>query len=338
VSVALVVVRPSWAPGQHDLAVSELVLDHQPARDSTQAGSLAKGGPRTTGALLRAMRPRQWVKNLLVFVAPAAAGVLGHGHVALETFGAGALFCAASSGTYLFNDVVDAEADRRHPQKHRRPIASGALGVKGALAAASVLVASSVTGAQLLGGWPLFGVLAVYVTVSLTYSLGLKNQPVLELAAVAAGFVLRAIAGGAATHVPLSSWFLAVTSFGALFIVTGKRVAEHRALGDARDLHRRVLAQYTRSFLQSTLTLTAAATVTTYCLWAFERAGLMSSAAHHKVWIQLTVVPFTIAVLHVLRVLDAGAGAAPEDLAFADRILQFLGVLWVLCFAIGIYG
>jgi hypothetical protein len=132
---------------------------------------------------------------------------------------------------------------------------------------------------------------------------------VIELAVVAAGFALRAIAGGAATHVPLSSWFLAVTSFGALFVVTGKRAAEYATLGEHGHSHRAVLAQYTSSFLQSTLTLTSSVTVTTYCLWAFDKAGPATRAGHRFVWIQLTVVPMILGVLWVLRLLDSGQGA-----------------------------
>jgi decaprenyl-phosphate phosphoribosyltransferase len=161
---------------------------------------------------------------------------------------------------------------------------------------------------------------------------------VIELAFVASGFVLRALAGGIATHVPISTWFLAVTSFGALFVVTGKRASELKALGDGSEDHRQVLGEYTTSFLQSALVLTAAVTVTAYCLWAFGSEGLARSIRHDTIWIQLSVVPVTLGILHVLRLLDRGEGGAPEDLVFRDHILQVLGVSWVALFAAGVYG
>jgi decaprenyl-phosphate phosphoribosyltransferase len=289
-------------------------------------------------ALVRALRPRQWAKNVLVFVAPAAAGVLHHPSPILRALGCFGLFCLAASGTYLLNDVVDAEADRLHPDKRHRPIASGAVREWHAIVAGIALLAASLVCAGLLAGWALILVIGLYATITLSYSLWLKHQPVLELAAVASGFILRAIAGGVATHVPLSNWFLVVTSFGALFVVTGKRMAEFQVMGAEASAFRPALAAYTRSFLQSTLTLTASVTVTAYCLWAFERGGLAARSGTHLVWTELTVVPIIIGILHVLRLLDAGKGGAPEDLVFHDRLLFLLGLTWAALFAIGIYG
>jgi decaprenyl-phosphate phosphoribosyltransferase len=283
------------------------------------------------------VRPRQWSKNVLVFVAPAAAGVLRHPDALLRALAIFGIFCVAASGTYLLNDVADAEADRLHPKKRHRPIASGQLPEGLAAAAGSFMVAAAIAAAWLLAGWELALVLGAYVTITISYTLWLKRQPVVELAAVASGFVLRAVAGGVATHVPLSSWFLVVTSFGALFIVTGKRAAERKTLGVSGASHRAVLGEYTSSFLQSTLILTASVTVTAYCLWAFERGGL-SSRSHHLVWIQLTVVPMILGMLYVLRLLDAGEGGAPEDLVIHDRFLQVMGLVWIALFAVGLYG
>lgn len=288
--------------------------------------------------LLRAIRVKQWSKNVIVFVAPAAAGVLRHGGPALHALGAFGIFCIAASGTYLFNDALDVAADRLHPTKRTRPFASGALGIGLGVAVGALLVLASLTGAWLLAGWPLAVVMGAYVASTLSYSLWLKHQPVVELIMVAAGFVLRAIAGGVATHVPFSSWFLAVITFGALFVVTGKRAAEHSHLGEGRGLHRAVLADYTPTFLRSTLTLTASVMVTAYCLWGFDRYGLASRAGHEVIWIQLSVVPVIAGVLYVLWLFDAGHGGAPEELAMHDRFLQVAGVAWVLCFALGLYG
>lgn len=289
--------------------------------------------------LISSMRPRQWTKNTLVFVAPASAGVIGHRtdllH-ALVTFG---IFCAAASGLYLVNDVSDAEADRHHPVKRHRPVARGAIIPMFALLIGAGLISSAMAASWYVAGWNLLLVMAIYFLISITYTLRMKREPVIELAAVASGFLIRAVAGGVATHVPLSSWFLVVASFGALFVVVGKRLGELLRLGETGGQHREVLRLYTASFLRSTLTLTATVTVTAYCLWAFDRAGLLSHAApHHFVWIELSVVPIILGVLHVLRLVDAGLVDAPEELVFHDRLLQGLGAMWIGLFAIGIYG
>lgn len=315
----------------------------EPSEPSTN-GAVTPGAqfdrplPSQTVALVRSLRPRQWVKNLLVFVAPAAAGTLGHGATVGRAFAVFAIFCAVASGMYLSNDVLDMEADRIHPEKRHRPLAAGHLAIGPALTLAVVLVAGGLVASWFLAGWRLTVVMALYAGVSTAYNVWVKYLAVVELASVTSGFVLRAIAGGVATHVPLSDWFLAVTSFGALFIVTGKRFAEYRSLGEDRAAHRPVLSDYTPSFLQAALILTATAAVTTYCLWAFDRTGLGAHPSHAVLWTELTVVPFTIAVLHILRVLDAGGGSAPEELALRDRWLHVFGAMWLLFFLIGIYA
>jgi decaprenyl-phosphate phosphoribosyltransferase len=293
--------------------------------------------PRSPKAILASLRPRQWVKNLLVFVAPAAAGRLNDGATVGRAFAAFAIFVAIASGMYLLNDVLDVEADRLHPEKCQRPVAAGLITIPQALSVGAVLVAAGLVSTGFAAGWRFTVVMALYVLISASYSIWLKSLAVVELVAVASGFVLRAIAGGVATHVPLSDWFLAVTSFAAMFIVTGKRFAEYRSLGEARHEHRIVLSEYTPTFLQSALTLTATGSVTAYCLWAFDRGGL-GHPSHAVLWTQLTVVPFAVAVLHVLRVLDAGGGAAPEELALKDRWLQVFGAIWLAFFLVGIYA
>lgn len=302
------------------------------------------GMPSPTVATFRAMakaaRPRQWIKNLLVFVAPGVAGVLFHGSTLLHSLAAFGIFCAAASGTYFLNDAIDAEADRHHPEKRLRPVAAGHLAVPVAVTTGLGLLALSFALAFPLAGWHLALVMAIYGVVNTLYSLGLKNEPVLDLAAVSSGFVLRAVAGGVATGVPLSNWFLIVASFGSLLIVTGKRSGEQRFLAESGADHteiRQTLGLYTTSFLQTVRTLSAAVTVTAYCLWAFERASQIHPG-HDPVWFQLTIVPFVIGLLHVVLLLDSGQGAAPEDLAIHDHRLQAYGVAWVALFAIGIYG
>lgn len=287
--------------------------------------------------LLVAMRPRQWVKSLLVVVAPVAAGQFFHGHVAAKTAVAFLAFCTASSGTYLLNDVRDRDADRLHPGKRARPIAMGAVPVDAAVATSIALLLIGL-GIGFALRWELGVVVALYIGESVGYSMGAKRLSVIELGFVASGFVLRAIAGGVATDLPLSSWFLVVISFGALFVVVGKRLAEFHELGADRGVHRAVLDTYTEGFLRSALTMCAGVTVTGYCLWAFAVDASGLGVHHNEVWIQLSVIPVVLAVLYVLLQLDAGRGGAPEDLVLRDRAVQMLGVAWAILVAVGIYS
>ena len=293
---------------------------------------------RTWWLVVRSLRPRQWIKNLLVFMAPAAAGVLGHWATTFRVIAAFFVFCAAASGTYLINDVVDAESDRHHPVKRLRPVASGDLSTNLALGMGVALIALGIAAALAIGPWGFGLVVGVYAALSVAYSLRLKNEPVVELAIVAAGFVLRAVAGGVVADVRLSNWFLVFTSFAALFVVTGKRYAEHHRLGEYRGSHRQVLDEYSESFLKSTLTISATVCVASYCLWAFERTGLLAHPGHHVVWIELTVIPLVLAVLHIFRLLDAGKGGEPEQIALHDHTLQTYGVLWLAFMSIGLYA
>ncbi len=303
-------------------------------------GPPAGPGPSFVAGLVRVSRPRQWIKNVLVLVGPAAAGVLLHWTVLWHGVAAFGIFCVAASGTYFFNDAIDAEADRAHPTKRLRPVALGVVPVATALWIGSALMLASVGLGALLAGWHLAVVMAVYVLVNVAYSLGLKNEPILDLAAVSAGFVLRAVAGGVATGIPLTNWFLIVASFGSLLIVTGKRSGEKKLLVDHRvdnGATRQTLELYTPTFLRSVRTLSAAVAVTAYCLWAFERAAQLHPG-HDPIWFQLTVVPFTIALLHVVRLLDSGEGGAPEEMALGDHRLQLYGLVWFALFAVGVYA
>jgi len=320
------------APQQTSEDVVELV-PLQLATTGTRAAA-----PSTVSLLARGMRPRQWVKNVLVFMAPAAAGVLGNWHTAMRVVLAFVVFSAVASGTYFVNDVIDAESDRHHPLKRHRPVASGALSRRAATTAGVVLLVTGMGAAIAIGPWSFVVVVASYVGLSVAYSLRLKRVPVVELAVVAACFVLRAIGGGVVVSVHLSNWFLVFTSFAALFVVTGKRWAEFSRLGEARATHRAVLAHYTESFLKYTLLIAATVTVASYCLWAFERPGLLAHAGHHSAWIELTIIPLVLAVLHIFRLLNAGHGGEPEDLALRDHLLQGYGALWLLLMGIGLYA
>jgi decaprenyl-phosphate phosphoribosyltransferase len=284
-------------------------------------------------ALVRAMRPKQWLKNVLVFAAPGAAGVLTHGRPFVRATEALVVFCAAASGTYLINNAVDAEADRLHVKKRTRPVAAGHVPAGVAAAVGAFLLASSTAVSLAVGDGRLAIVVACYAGISVAYSLWLKREPVIELAAIASGFVLRAIAGGVAAGVPISQWFLIVASFGSLFIAAGKRSAEQAELGDNRAHHRVTLSDYTPDFLRHIRTVCSAVAISAYCLWAFEKAH----AATHGIWFELSIVPFVLALFRYGLLLDTGHGSAPEDVVTDDVVLVVLGVVWLAIFAAGIY-
>jgi decaprenyl-phosphate phosphoribosyltransferase len=274
--------------------------DSTPHPDRTASHAVLMG-------LVRMARPRQWIKNLLVFVAPGAAGVLTHGNTFLKALGAFGIFCVAASGTYFLNDTIDADRDRLHPTKRYRPVASGVVSPRLAVEAGSVLLAVSFALAWWLAGYRLALVVGLYVVITTAYSLWLKHEPIIDLAAVSSGFVLRAIAGGIATGVVLSDWFLIVATFGSLLIVTGKRSGEQKLLGANQAQVRQTLGRYDPAFLQTVRTLSA-------------------------------IVPFVLGLLHVVRQLDAGKGSTPEDMALGDRRLQIYGVSWVILIVVGVYA
>jgi decaprenyl-phosphate phosphoribosyltransferase len=282
-------------------------------------------------AIVRGARPRQWLKNVLLLGAPAAAGVLTEpaslGRLAIAI----AAFCAVAAGGYLLNDVRDAEDDRRHPRKSRRPIASGALSERAALAAGGALLAVGLAlGAAL--GWAFLAVLAGYVALTAGYSLALRDVAVLDLAVVAGCHVARAAAGGVAVGVPLSRWFLIVASFGSLFVVAGKRLGDLAELGEAAPAARATLASYSPAYLRHVLTMASAVAVTGYCLWAFDATHLSL-----PVLSQLSVVPLVLFLLRYALLLDQGRGGAPEELVLADRVLGALAATWVALFAGAVY-
>lgn len=286
------------------------------------------------GGLLRASRPRQWVKNVLVFAAPGAAGLsLTAGNV-LPVLGAFVAWCLVSSGTYLINDSLDVEADRLHPRKRLRAIAAGVVPVSTARAVGLGFVAVGAGAPAAWGAPGVTGLLALYATITITYSLWLKELAIIDLAAVASGFVLRAISGGVAADVPISDWFLIVASFGSLFMVAGKRHAEHVDLREGRGSHRATLEEYSLNFLSYVRSVSSGVAIAAYCLWAFEKADL----ADVPVLFQLSIIPFVLAILRYALLLDAGRGGAPEEVVIGDRSLQVMGLVWVGLFAAGVYA
>ncbi len=284
--------------------------------------------------VLRTARPQQWIKNVLVFAAPGAAGLLDQADELGKTFVMFIAFCLGASGVYFWNDVLDIEADRSHPTKSRRPIATGQVSLTAARAIGTVLPLVALGVAGLTGRWQAVGMLGAYLVITLTYSAIWKHIAVLDLVAIASGFVLRAAGGAAAVDVPMSTWFVLVTTFGSLFIVTGKRYAEARELGEGASEVRSTLGEYSEGYLRFVLAVTCGGALVSYCLWAFETKEL---AASELPYYELSIVPMLTAFLRYALVLDQGAGAAPEEVFARDRVLQLLGVGWVIVFGIAVY-
>ena len=282
--------------------------------------------------LVKTARPKQWVKNVLVLAAPGAAGVFDNGTVIWHSIVAFLAFTVAASGTYLINDALDVEADRLHPTKRFRPIAAGVVPVRLAMVVGVACMVVAPVAGGLLARPALGFVVGAYVLMTLAYSSKLKHVPLVEMFIVAAGFLLRAIAGGAATGIPLSQWFLIVASFGSLFLVVGKRYADVTEFGVGAASHRKALSAYPIGFLRQVRDVCVAVTLLAYCLFAFERAIGISGPP----WYQLSIAPVALGLLQYSLLLEQGHGGAPEEVLLHNRQLQIYGLLWAILFGLGV--
>jgi decaprenyl-phosphate phosphoribosyltransferase len=276
--------------------------------------------------VVKAIRPRQWVKNVLVLAAPLAAlgGPIRHDYteVLAQVSVAFVVFSLGASSIYLINDVRDVEADRQHPTKRFRPIAAGVVPAWLAYCLAVLLATASLAIAWWLTP-NLAVVMAVYIGMQLGYCFGLKHQAVLDICIVSSAYLIRAIAGGVATDIPLSQWFLLTAAFGSLFMTAGKRYAELQLTERTGAAIRKSLESYTSTYLRFVWTMSATAVVLCYGLWAFERDH------HSGSWFAISMVPFTIAILRYAVDVDGGLAGEPEDIALRDRVLQLLALAWI---------
>jgi len=314
------------------------LADHAAGRpaDSAPSTGLAKG-------LLKACRPKQWAKNVLVFIAPAAGnvivskgadGLVFHGTEVAQALLAFAVFSMVASGTYLINDSVDVEADRRHPTKRNRPIAAGIVPVPVAIVAAVALILGGLALGLLVLSWQFCVVVGIYAVQTTAYSFWLKNEPVLDVVALSGGFILRLLGGAYAVDVSISKWFFIISCFGALYIATGKRLAEKRELGDRTEGIRRTLGVYTENYLRFLQAVSGGIVLVAYMQWAFERA---EEATNAEVWFLVSILPFLVAILRYGLLVELGKGSAPEELLLSDRQLQVIGLLWVVLVGAGFY-
>ena len=284
-----------------------------------------RGPGGVAGALLRSLRPAQWVKNLFVLVPLVFAHRLDRFDLSLQALTAFFAFCAASSAIYLLNDVRDRESDRNHPLKRLRPIAAGHLGAGPALAAAGALLALAASASLRLVA-PFAWVLAAYVTLNVLYSLGLKRVVILDVMAIAAGFVLRVLAGAVAIQVEVSSWLLLCTTFVALFLGFSKRRHEIATLPPGGLGTRAVLDQYNLPFLDQMINVVTASTVVAYSLYAVDPATASRLGTPHLVWTVPLVLFGIFRFLFLLyRKLDV---RSPTDAILRDAPFLLNLLLW----------
>ena len=274
------------------------------------------------------MRIKQWSKNLLVLVAPFAAGHVFHYSILSKILLAFFAFSFAASFNYIVNDLRDVERDRTNPKKSHRPIASGALTPNAAWGLAILNLCVAVIFTAFLP-WEFALTLGIYVLLTLLYTYGLKHEPIVELLIVAFGFALRAIGGATATHTPSSSWFLVVATFGPLVIVTAKRIAEKSS--KAAITVRPVIAEYTTEFLRLVLTVASGITLTAYSLWAFSLSSIHPFA-------EISVITVTFALLRYIWAVERSSGEVPEEVMFSDFYFLGAGIATALLLILSVYA
>jgi 4-hydroxybenzoate polyprenyltransferase len=287
------------------------------------ARPVADADRRTLGAVLVALRPRQWTKNGLLFVALAFTANLHQPDLVARAVAACLIFCALSSAGYLANDILDAGADRRHPTKRRRPVAAGLVSVPVAVAVSAALAVAGV-GAALALGPAVAGLALGYLLLTAAYTAWLKHLALLDVFGIAAGFVLRAAAGAAAIGVAVSPWLYVATMLGALLIALGKRRAELATLGAGAARHRRSLGAYSVEFLDQLMLVFASAAIMTYALYTFSAEHLPRDHS------MMLTIPFVLhGVARYLLLIRTGPdGGAPEELFLRDRPLLATVTLW----------
>lgn len=276
--------------------------------------------------LIKAMRPKQWIKNLVIFAGLVFDRQLSWGNwlPLLHTIAGFIIFCALSGVVYIVNDILDVEADRQHPKKRQRPIASGRLSIPAARRFAILLIVIIFPIAYLLS--PIFALLSlVYLVLNLLYSLWIKHIPLLDVLSVALGFVLRVGAGVALIVVTrFSPWLYLVTLLGSLYIGFGKRRTELAFLAEKANSHRRVLDGYTLSTLDQYITIVSATTIIAYSLYTFSAPNLPENHA------MMLTIPFVIyGIFRYLYLLQQTYRAgSPEEIFLTDRPMQITVLLW----------
>jgi 4-hydroxybenzoate polyprenyltransferase len=283
--------------------------------------------------VLKAVRPRQWTKNGIVFMAFVFSvnqywqpdDISSWDHLLLQATLTAIAFCAVAGAGYLVNDARDVDSDRLHPTKRNRPIASGNLSVKAALVWAAVLIVAGLA-LSFAVDWRTGAVVAGYICLQGVYTTVLKYEVILDVMAISAGFVLRALAGAYAVDVPTSPWLYVVTALGALFLAITKRRAEVALLAEGARSHRSVLALYTPAFLDQMTAMVTASTVIAYALYTFTAESLPEN---HLMMLTIPFVAYGV-FRYLFLSLTRNEGGSPEEVLLKDVpiILSILG--WVI--------
>lgn len=277
-------------------------------------------------ALFKTMRPRQWTKNVFIFAALVFDKQLFIVDSFLRTLAGFALFCLISSCVYIFNDLADVEADRQHPEKKKRPIASGKLPVNAAWTAGIVFVIAALGLAYWLA--PAFAVVvAAYFVLNLAYSLSLKHIAILDVLIISAGFVLRVGAGVTLIAVErFSPWLYIVMFLLSLFLGFGKRRAELALLSHGAGSHRKVLDGYTLPLLDQYIMIVSGTTIVAYSLYTFSAPNVPENHS------MMLTIPFMVyAIFRYLYLIEVKhAGGTPEEVLLSDRPFQISMLLWAV--------
>lgn len=278
--------------------------------------------------LLTLLRPVQWLKNLMLFFPPFLGGQWLSGVSFFQALLPFAAFCAASSCSYILNDLLDKENDRHHPDKHNRPIASGRVAPLSAIMLGIGLLLSAFAMAWYISASFLL-YLAAYLLLSMAYSLKLKSIVLVDMFCISAGFLLRLQAGGAAFAVPISEWLFLSVFLLSVYLSTGKRLSEKQRLGDSAVNHRKALLAYPQGFLEGALHMTGAVALVTYTMYVISR---------HSPILLYTVPLSCFGLLRYILRVQSGKSGDPTESLTQDIPLLLVGLLWVILVGWGIYG
>ncbi len=280
----------------------------------------------TVSAVVRSVRPAQWTKNLFVFAALIFAREFFTVSLLLKTVGAFFTFCLVSGAFYIFNDLHDREEDRAHPKKSQRPIASGEIRPGEALVLFFLLAVIGLTGAFFLER-NFFLAVGIYFLLQLAYTLRLKQVVILDIFMIAAGFVIRVVAGGLVIAVPISSWLLICTTLLALLLSMGKRRHEITVLQDRASEHRPILKEYSPYLLDQMIAVVTASTLIAYCLYTISEETVKKFGTSNLIWTAPFVLYGIFRYLYLLHL--KGKGGSPEEIIIQDKPMLLNIVLWI---------
>jgi 4-hydroxybenzoate polyprenyltransferase len=281
--------------------------------------------------IFKSLRPQQWIKNLFIFAPLIFSRNIFNGPLLVKTIEAFAAFCLISSAHYIFNDLRDLEEDRRHPVKSKRPLASGRLRKGPAVVALLVIGAAGLALAAAINV-PFLLIAAGYLVLQTAYSMWLKHVVILDVFVVAAGFLIRVVAGGLAIKVEISSWLLICTILLALFLAMGKRRYELVLLDKDAASHRPILKEYNTYLLDQMISVVTASTLLAYCLYTISAETVAKFGTRNLIF----TVPFVLyGIFRYLYLIHQKAeGGTPEALIIRDKLLLLDIFLWIVAAAL----